>query len=116
MFYKPSMFNHICDMDNEMILYNSLKGCKGIRKVHADKVPELSSIMKRSKLDRASLEAFEDLINLGYFVPYDFDERLNCDRMQMEMITNTVLRLVIHTTKACNFRCKYCALDFVMNL
>lgn len=28
MFYKPSMFNHICDMDNEMILYNSLKGCK----------------------------------------------------------------------------------------
>jgi len=112
MFYKPSMFNHICDMDNEMILYNSLKGCKGIRKVHADKVPELSSIMKRSKLDRASLEAFEDLINLGYFVPYDFDERLNCDRMQMEMITNTVLRLVIHTTKACNFRCKYCALDF----
>ena len=112
MFYKPSMFNHFCNVGDEMILYNSLSGCNGIRKVRVDKVSELSALLKTSRLDKESLGNFEKLVELGYFVPYNFDERLNRDRMQMEMITNATLRLVIHTTKACNFRCKYCALDF----
>lgn len=112
MFYKPSMFNHICDMDSEIILYNPLSGCNGIRRVHADKVSELLELLKNFRLDKTSLNTFENLVELGYFVPFDFDERLNRERMQIEMITNTVLRLVIHTTKDCNFRCKYCALDF----
>ncbi len=112
MFYKPSMFNYICDMDGEMILYNSLSGCGGIRRVHADRAPELLKLLKASRLDKTALKTYETLVELGYFVSFDFDERLNRERMQIEMITNTVLRLVIHTTKACNFRCKYCALDF----
>ena len=30
----------------------------------------------------------------------------------MEYIMQPSLRVVVHTTKACNFRCKYCALNF----
>lgn len=106
------MFNHLCMIDGEMVLYNSLTGSKGIRKVRKEDVEIVSEILGKKEIPDSDLTMFHKLIEFGFVVDKDFDETLNRTRLQIQSITDNALNLVIHTTKACNFRCKYCALDF----
>ncbi len=112
MIYKPSMFNYKSNYGEEIIIYNSLKGLESISLVSAEKAQRVSKLLEAEKLDAEQLQDIKECIDLGFFVPYEIDEKLNRDRMQMEYIMNPNLLLVIHTTKECNFRCKYCALNF----
>lgn len=112
MIYKPSMFNYRSNYENEMIIYNSLKGLQSVSLVSEDKVWRVRKLFEEEKIEEEKLQGLEELIGLNFFVPYDFDEKLNRERRQMEYIMQPSLRVVVHTTKACNFRCKYCALDF----
>ena len=112
MLYKPSMFNHTCMIGDEMILYNSLNGCRGIRKVKNTDVDKIKNLLQQKEIESDDLSGFYKLVEMGFVIAKDYDEVLNRTRMHLNMITNNSLRLVIHTTRACNFRCKYCALDF----
>ena len=95
-----------------MIIYNSLKGLQSVSLVSEDKVWRVRKLFEEEKIEEEILQGLEELIGLNFFVPYDFDEKLNRERRQMEYIMQPSLRVVVHTTKACNFRCKYCALNF----
>lgn len=106
------MFNHTCMIGDEMILYNSLNGCRGIRKVKNTDVDKIKNLLQQKEIESDDLSGFYKLVELGFVIAKDYDEVLNRTRMHLNMITNNSLRLVIHTTRACNFRCKYCALDF----
>jgi hypothetical protein len=112
MFYKPSLFNYITYDNSDIIIYNSMSGSYGIRKICKEKSKELLKLFKMDKISEDYLDDYKELVDYGYFVLEDFDEKTNRERMLMERIMNSTLRLVIHTTMACNFRCKYCALDF----
>lgn len=112
MTYKLSMFSYRSDSADGMIIYNSLGGTKSIRKISETNRERINELFETDVIEEERLNGLDELVRLGYFVPVDFDEKLNRKRMQMEHIARGSLMLVVHTTKACNFRCKYCALDF----
>ena len=52
------------------------------------------------------------LTELGYFVDSSVNEKHLREVLLNKLKADGTLRLVIHTSKSCNFRCKYCYLYF----
>lgn len=110
------MFNYICfDEKHRAIIYNSSKGCRNIRLISSEntKIIEDWFTLPIINTESRDNELFDMLVELGYFVPVESDEKLCRQMFYMENIMNDNLLLVIHTTENCNFRCRYCALDFM---
>lgn len=111
--YKPSMFNYICNLENgEQILFNSYKGVNNSRKLRAEKTEKIGLLLKSQEIEPNSDSDYLKLCELGFLVPIDSDEKKMRQVLYWNIISDNILRLVVHTTKACNFRCKYCSLDF----
>ena len=68
MIYKASMFNHLCMIDGEMVLYNSLTGSKGIRKVRKEDVEIVSEILGKKEIPDSDLTMFHKLIDLDLWL------------------------------------------------
>lgn len=108
--YRPSMFNYFYYRKDDVILYNSYKG--------------VSSILLLDKSSRAMKwfcepdticqedPLFLELRDNNYFVEKRCNEKLQRNYRMIERMQDSSLDLVIHTTKNCNFRCKYCSLNF----
>lgn len=114
--FKPSMFNRIVEEENNnLVLFNSYVGPKNIIKIsnkYKDYVIELLS----KKLITLENNENDDIIKLlyefGYLIDFEVDERLRRDLLYTSKRHDNTLRLVIHTSEACNFRCKYCYINF----
>lgn len=116
-FFKPSMFNHYTeDKDsNELVLYNSYLGMNYLLRVTADKKQKVISWLSQTKIVEETVvndADFECLKRLGYFVNYSTNEKHLREVLLSRLKADNTLRLVIHTSKSCNFRCKYCYLFF----
>ena len=111
--YRPSMFNLLID-DNadNLYIYNSYLGINGIRRIKKDTQEQAKKLLNSKRVERNGDALVEKMIECGYLIPIDYDEK--CDREQLfyDYVTDTTLNLLLHTTEACNFRCKYCALNF----
>lgn len=110
--YKPSMFNYLLHDGNEMVLYNSFQGSKSIVRIgkeNKEKVLQWTN-SNEIKIDNDTL--FSALCEKGFFVPKLKDEKAERDFFYLNYVDDNTLRLVVHTTTACNFRCKYCSLNF----
>lgn len=55
---------------------------------------------------------FKKLIDKGYMIESNVDEKKLRNYRYMKHLTDNRLNLVVHLTKACNFRCSYCYMDF----
>lgn len=110
--YKPSMFNYFFQEDSQMFLYNTFVGIKSICNVHPSKVNEVTKYLTDSQMEFRNEETMVFLRDKGFLVPYALDEKTERNFFYARHLNDGVLRLVIHTTKACNFRCNYCALEF----
>ncbi len=110
--YKPSMFNRIVKKDQSIVLYNSFGGTGSILHVSEDKVKRIVEWLSKEREYDNDNSDFQLLSQYGYLVPANFDEK-NLRRFRyMQQVTTNRLHLVVHTTKACNFRCSYCYMDF----
>lgn len=108
------MFNRIIKRDNDMILYNSKTGPYGIKRVSIQDQEKVEKILKCSD-DEFLYEnnnIYKKLIEFGFLVPFDCDEKQIREYYQMRFVTNPRLHLVVHTSRDCNFRCTYCYMDF----
>lgn len=110
--YKVSMFCLYKEVDdNFIVLYNSLKGIGGIKVISKSK-----HMLKL--LDRGKEYCYQDdvdfkwLVDNGYMVKSDVDEKAIRDAMKAHWLEDNYLYLTIHLTQNCNFRCVYCANDF----
>lgn len=110
--YKSSMFNRIVINGDELILYNAGKGVSSIRRVDNDKSSKVANWLSGSDICCYNDPDFEKLKNLGYIISDYVDEKAYRDVLYMEHLSDNRLHLVVHTTQACNFRCKYCYMDF----
>lgn len=111
--YKPSMFNRIIQKDNMLVLYNSFSGTKGIVKVlEREKQDKIKEWLQRKTLEEKDDSDFRELVESGYLVESETDEKLIRKLKYMQQLSDNSLYMVIHTTKACNFRCSYCYMDF----
>lgn len=112
--WKSSMFNVAVKKDGEMILYNSYQGLKGICKVSKEHEKEVQECLATPN-EADESEVFKTLVDEGYIVDVNTDEKANRERLLYEYTMDDTLHLMVHTTDGCNFRCKYCALDFKTN-
>ena len=115
--YKPSMFNHYTkDPDsNGLILFNSYVGISHLIAITECKKDKVLSWLSQSQLPEDMIENdrdFDKLKQLGYFVEHSINEKFLREVLLAKLKADNTLRLVIHTSKSCNFRCKYCYLYF----
>lgn len=110
---KPSMFNYSTQIDNNLVLYNSMIGISSICKVDDNKKQKVLSLLNAEQIE--SDEYDQDLKKLqeyGFLVNYEKNEKNARNLLYGQYVFDGVLNLVLHTTKQCNFRCEYCYLDF----
>lgn len=109
---KKSMFTfYFMDEREDLVIYNSYIGREGIRVIENKKKDQVMDWLENPPEDCTD-ELFIQLYNLGYFLKDDVDEKKRRENLMQERLCDSELDLTIHTTKACNFRCQYCSLDF----
>ena len=111
------MFNHfVNNYENEtLILFNSYLGAKNIVSISKSKKDKIKKWLEDDCIFQEDVVNDSDFINLskmGYFVKNSIDEKKRRTTLLSSLRDDSTLRLVIHTSKACNFRCKYCYLHF----
>ena len=113
MIYKNSKFNYYVDTNDELLIVNLKNGISTFRVITGKDIDIVRSYLKVSTYnidDPNNLEKM--LIQEGFLIPIEHDENAEVDLLQTDYIYDNRLHLVIHVTKDCNFRCKYCFIDF----
>lgn len=115
--YKPSMFNHYVEElePKGLILFNSFSGMNYIIRVSEEKKQKIIDWFSHSVIEHKSIvddNDFVKLLNMGYFVDSSINEKRKREVLLNKLKADSVLRLVIHISKSCNFRCKYCYMSF----
>lgn len=109
---KTSMFTfHFLDDNEDLVLYNSYLGKDGIRVIGKQMKDQVLAWLENPP-EECTNEVFMHLYKLGYFLEDKVDEKKRRENLMQEHLCDPELDLTIHTTKACNFRCQYCCLDF----
>ncbi len=108
--FKPSMFNYISYIEDEMFIYNSYVGITGTRKVLPEHRNAVSQALSGGPVEECIKQ---ELIDGGFMVGVSVNEKNRRTQKYLECVCSDTLLLVIHTTKNCNFRCPYCNLEFV---
>lgn len=111
---KPSMFNRIINDDDSIILFNSYMGSKHIIKVSKKKKNKILTLLQEKNIVKYDSKDsdLETLIQHGYLINSSLDEKAKRDLLYSAKRNDSTLRLVIHTSENCNFRCRYCYLNF----
>ena len=101
MAFKSSMFNHYVENeDEELVLYNSLQGTSSIRLVGEEKREKIKEwIDQKGPMEEQEDPDFQKLVEYGYLIPPDRDEKALREMKYMERIMDPTLYLVVHTTK-----------------
>lgn len=110
--YQASMFNVLVDGEDGLYLYNSYGGVGSIRSVAEGSREKVKELLSGEVVEDNGEPLMEKLIKEKYLVPMGYDEKSDRELLTYEYVMDNQLNLVVHTTDACNFRCKYCALDF----
>lgn len=85
MSYKPSMFNHIYQTDNnELLLYNSYKGFESLASISATDFNFIEKSLSHTDIENN--QQFQKLKSLGYFVESNMDEILLCEQKYMDIV------------------------------
>ena len=111
------MFNHYTeDYDNnDLILFNSYLGMNYLLRVSNKKKDKIIKFFSQPVILKEAIMEDPDLkylTELGYFVDSSEKEKHLREVLLNKLKADGTLRLVIHTSKSCNFRCKYCYLYF----
>lgn len=111
------MFNHFVDdcESNSLILFNSYLGSGSIVRIEHPKTNKIKKWLSSDQIVAGEVtndSDFEKLMQMGFFVESFVNEKERRDDLLAKLQNDSVLRLVIHTSKSCNFRCKYCYLHF----
>lgn len=109
--YKPSMFNRVVQKNGEMLLYNSVTGLSGITYVPVEFQDDVKKCLESSE-SSCNDEVYQQLARYGFLVSEDCDEKRKREYLISNRMNSSTLQMVIHVTSGCNFRCRYCYMDF----
>lgn len=111
--YKVSEFNHSVMDKDELLIVNFKKGLSSFRIVTGDDIDTVKECLSSNYLEINNPNEIEQiLIDGGFLISNNVDEFSEIEMLQMDYIYDSKLQLVIHVTRDCNFRCKYCFIDF----
>ncbi len=111
---KASIFDFLVEDNKKTIVFNSLQGLENAF-VTSKSVEEIRSFLYQPKLNTELNRMYSYFESRGILVEDNSDEKAYRDFIITKAISNSKLQLLIDVTKACNFRCKYCSLDFEDN-
>lgn len=106
---KLSKFNIISKNDNQLLIFNSLKG-SFIRMKNQKDINNLLS----SNFNNLSPTQINYLVDNGFIVNTSSEEDILAQKKLFDYIYDNNLELVIMPTLQCNFRCAYCYENFKM--
>ena len=108
------MFNFVLDEGADIILFNSVSGLSNTCRVKGKYVKEIKDILSQNKCRQSDKDSilFSTLIDKGFIVVADCDERQKREALFTQINANKMLRLIILPTEQCNYRCKYCYESF----
>lgn len=113
MIYKPSKFNYFFVDSDELMIVNFKKGLSTFTIVTGDDIALVKEHLSSENICiNHPTDKEQNLIDNGFLIPIDYDENSEAEMLRMDYIYDNRLQLIIHVTKDCNFRCKYCFLDF----
>lgn len=113
MIYKTSSFNYWFFDNDELAIVNLKEGLSSFHIVTGEDIPLISDYLSLETCEISKPTSTEQfLIDGGFLIPADKDEQLETEIHQLDYIYDNKLHLVVHVTKDCNFRCKYCFIDF----
>ncbi len=111
--YKQSKYNYMAREGQELLIVNFKKGLSSFSVITEDDISTIEYYLSLENIDITEPDSIQDmLIKNGFWIPEDQDESREIELLQADYIYNTKLQLIIHVTKNCNFRCKYCFIDF----
>lgn len=113
--YKPSMFNFILEDGEEMILYNAMSGLPTACRIRKNHVSIVKDVLLKSDIlikPDESNSIISTLIQKGFLVASDLDEKQKREALFTEINSGSMLRLIVLPTEQCNYRCKYCYESF----
>lgn len=96
----------------DMLLYNTMKGCKSFTKIQKPDREVVENILSSSSIEISENRLVQGLYKRGFLVNVEKDERKEMEYQALNYIADNFLHLTIFTTGQCNFRCKYCCEDF----
>lgn len=107
------MFNRIVQRSKDMVLYNSRYGKDSIIIVTPENQMRTKELLSS---DQVSFSENDDavadkLIQYGYLVSIDCDEKLIRNYIQNTVLCDPSLSIVVHLTQNCNFNCTYCYMN-----
>lgn len=115
--YKPSMFNYVFESEEELVLFNSLKGLVSATRVRHDYCDQVKEMLRSQEggidVDDSD-KIMTALIKKGFLVEEVVDEKQRREALYTDIIDKSAnnLRLIILPTEQCNYRCKYCYESF----
>lgn len=113
--YKPSMFNIIHRRTNgNLRLFNSYEGLRSLLEVDSENKQYVDNLLLKKELHYPENNSviFDKLVELGYIVPKETNEKIKRAFRRNNVINNKALSLMILPTEQCNFRCRYCYEEF----
>lgn len=109
--YKKSMFNYeYYDGTGKVRLYNSYMGFDSLTIIDEKDYEEICLHLNNEDIENHP--KFNILKKRGYFVESKTDEKLLRELKYMDILEESILRLIILPTEKCNFKCLYCYEEF----
>lgn len=110
--YKPSMFTHTLETEENIIFYNSMEGIKSIKKMPKRYSNKVEEYLTKENIIYAKEPVLDILVKYHYIIPNHWNENLLLENLYVERSNSSILHLIILPTEQCNFRCKYCYESF----
>ena len=111
--YKTSSFNYSTYYEKELLIVNFRKGLSSFRVVTGNDIDAVKKYLSLSSCEIENPDNIEkELIDGGFLIPIGDDEDAEIEMLQMDYVYNNKLQLIVHVTRDCNFRCKYCFINF----
>lgn len=104
--WKKSLFTHVIQYNNKIILYNTITQKKFI----SQNVEDVNRIL--SGENTLNTHLFEQMRKLDFIVPSEYDEKSKAQLLYYDQIFDKNLTITLLVTEQCNFRCLYCYESF----
>lgn len=108
--YKPSQYNYITHKDKDTLrLYNTLRGKNSLLEIRTRISEAIDLLSSKFPIELNASDPLQNvLIERGYLVPVDTDEKGLRELKHLDTAHSNILTLMLIPTEECNFRCEYC--------
>ena len=112
MLLKQSRYNHIIDIGDYLLIYNSLSKVKSLCKINKLLHPQLCDCLQTGSVLEYDSNEYNELINNSVLNYKNSEEESYQSLLRYSSLYNSGTNIILMPTEQCNFRCTYCYENF----